>query len=92
MADKQTRKYLKSIGIDPLEIKRSKTLDERILEGKEKHRKFLQEQKNLEIRKNSDKNPLSVDRPNIFLYRNMSQDSDYSNFSDLLKNKNWEDE
>lgn len=92
MADKLTRKYLKSIGIDELEIKKSKSLDERILEGKEKHRKFLQEQKNLEIKRNSQKNPLSVERPNIFMYRNMAQDSDYSNFSDMLKNKNWEDE
>jgi len=92
MADKQTRKYLKSIGIDPLEIKKNKSLDERILEGKEKHRKFLQSQKNLEIKRDYDKNPLSVERPNVFLYRNMTQDSDYSNFRDLLKTKNWEDE
>jgi hypothetical protein len=92
MADKQTRKYLKSIGIDTLEIKKNKSLDERILEGKEKHRKFLQSQKNLEIKRDYDKNPLSVERQNVFLYRNTTQDSDYSNFRDLLKTKNWEDE
>lgn len=91
MADKQTNKWLRSVGVDPFAHKKNKTLDQRIDEGKEKHRKFLQEQKNLEIKRNKEKSISSQEAPCLFVYRNLGE-SEYSNFTDLLKNKSWDND
>jgi hypothetical protein len=91
MTKKEEAKMLKDLGLPVDFLKRQGDLDSRIEQGKNKHRTFVQEIKNEEIKAKLAKNPFSVDRPEIFFYRGQ-ENSEYTNLNSLLMNRKWEDD
>lgn len=92
LSKSQYKKLLKQFGLDNPN-KKSKTSEElsyRIEEGKNKHRRFVQEIKNNEIRNRISKDPESVDKNNIFFYRGQGT-PEYDSFKSLLTNTNWDE-
>jgi hypothetical protein len=84
ISKKQKNRILKSLGIETP----SKTdINKRIEEGKNKHRKFVQDIKNEEIRKNRSSGTLVNNKEDLLLMNKESPE--YSNFQDLLSRRNW---
>jgi hypothetical protein len=86
---KEQRKILKQMGIKKPN-KTIKDLSRSIEEGKEKHRRHVQDMKNREIMEKVYLNPEAVESPNVFFYRGQ-EGPEYSNFQDLLMNRKWEE-
>lgn len=91
MSRKEQKRILKQLGLKlPDRKKTSEELSQRIEEGKNKHRMFVQEVKNKEIMDSLSKNSGSVERNDIFIYRGQ-ESPDYSNFNSLLLKANWDE-
>jgi hypothetical protein len=56
--------------------------------GKELHRQNLQDMKNKEIANQKSKKQDSVDKDEVFLYRNQS--NEYNSFQSMLMSKDWD--
>jgi hypothetical protein len=91
MSRKEQKRILKQLGLKfPDRKKTSEELSQRIEEGKNKHRMFVQEVKNKEIMDSLSKNSGSIERNDIFIYRGQ-ESPDYSNFNSLLLKANWDE-
>lgn len=86
ISKKQQRLILEKMGID-FKDSPKKDIGTRIEEGKEKHRKYLQDLKNEEIKKDPNR---EENKPKVFFYRGQESPG-YSSLRDLFLNKNWEE-
>ena len=87
ISKRQQRIILKKMGIDIKSLPK-KDVSTRIEEGREKHRRYLQEMKNQEIQNSPDK---EQNKPEVFFYRGQ-ESPEYTNLQSLFLSGNWEDE
>ena len=86
---RERRKLLKQFGL----LKSYKPFSKdsamsNIENGRELHRQNLQDMKNKEIANQKSKKPDSVDKDEVFLYRNQS--NEYNSFQSMLMSKDWD--
>jgi hypothetical protein len=86
---RERRKLLRQFGL--LKPKKGYKFNDfsSIEEGKEIHRKNVQEMVNRQIQEERSFDKTKKEDPEFFFYRN--QDTDYSGFQSMLLNKNWDD-
>lgn len=87
-SDKISKKLLKKMGLSHLEKDLVVDSAQRLEDGKEKHRQYLQNLKNDLIRKEKDKGLRPKVENDFFNFRTPSPD--YSSLKSLLKEKDWE--
>ncbi len=87
LSRRQQRLILKKMGINVKDLPK-KDVSTRIEEGREKHRRYLQDLKNEEIRKSPNKDQ---DKPEVFFYRGQ-ESPEYTNLQSLFLSGNWEEE
>ena len=83
---RERRKLLKQFGL--LKSNQNKGSIPNIEEGKEIHRRNLQEMKNSQIKSQMKQNPDSVESPEYFAYRQNLPE--YGSFQSMLMNKDWD--
>ena len=86
---RERRKLLKQFGL----LKPNKPFSKdstisNIENGRELHRQNLQDMKNKEIANQKSKKQDSVDKDEVFLYRNQS--NEYNSFQSMLMSKDWD--
>lgn len=84
---RERRKILKKFGLLKRDNKNDSILN--IEEGKEIHRRNLQEMRNSQIKSQIERNPSSVEESEFFIYRQNSPE--YGSFQSMLLNKNWDE-
>lgn len=83
ISKKQKNRILKTLGIDP----KKDDIGKRIEDGKNKHRRFVQDIKNEEIRKNL--SSLNLENNNQGFFDMNKETPEYLNFQGLLTRRNW---
>lgn len=83
---RERRKLLRQFGL--LKSYKPFSTTSNLDNGKELHRQNLQDMKNKEIANQKSKKPDSVDKDEVFLYRNQS--NEYNSFQSMLMSKDWD--
>ena len=84
---RERRRILKQFGL--LKVKSPNGSLPNIEEGREIHRRNLQEMKNSQIKAQKESKPESIDAPETFVYR--GETPEYGSFQSMLLNKNWDE-
>jgi 5-bromo-4-chloroindolyl phosphate hydrolysis protein len=86
---RERRKLLKQFGLLKSDLKKGALSN--IEEGKEIHRRYLQEMKNSQMKSQAEKNSDSLEIPKneFFMYRETPHE--YGSFQSMLLNRNWDE-
>jgi hypothetical protein len=84
---RERRKILKQFGL--LKSKNPNGSLPNIEEGREIHRRNLQEMKNSQMKSQMESRPESIEVPETFVYR--GDTPEYGNFQSMLLNRDWDE-